>query len=41
MRIRNHHMRIGNHYLRIKTVMRDYKLPIENEKPLIEKKIDD
>ena len=33
-------MRIRNHG-RIKTVMRDYKLPIENEKPLIEKKIDD
>ena len=41
MRTRNHYMRIGNHYTRIKTIMRDYKLRIENEKLLVEKKIDD
>ena len=33
-------MRNRNHCAGIKTVMRDFKLPIENEKTLIEKKTD-
>ena len=33
-------MRNRNHCTGIKTVMRDFKLPIENEKTLIEKKTD-
>ena len=33
-------MRNRNHCTAIKTVMRDFKLPIENEKTLTEKKTD-